>query len=529
MVVDREALVTKLNRKGLRADKGAVVLGSGTKYLLALVLLLAVGLVIQSVTHVNQIPSGGFQLAGDPLGAEGLSMPVVTGPTNATTAWYCSVSSTGTTASPPLLEIDNASKVSSRVEMFSSLATKRPIRKFTLGPYASFVLSPSIFGSSKSFSGVALVAKGGRVVAAESVSLGSQVVKTPCQTSPGFFWLVSGLYTLAKDAANVSIYNPFATPAVVDLSALTSSGAVVPGNFQGVIVDSGQTKTINLDQVIPPTANLAIVVRARSGRVVVGSLQTRSDRFARGVAVPQATIRPSTYWNFPYVRTSQSSSSEVTVVNPSSSLAKVRIKLVTSFNRLTSVLPGAHVTSLVETVPPFSTASVGLSGELAVPSEGVYGVQIRSLNSVGVGVSLSSALDFFGNMVFVEPYSTPIYSNNWLVVLTFRSSYLGSDPLAISLPKQAIDPMEVSTISTTSQNSSSSPGKSPLKRQSTAFKERIVQAPSVTPYTVVSSGVLDIDVKKVRPILIVRGASPLAIQPAYSANGSIGFLSVPIN
>jgi hypothetical protein len=105
MVVDREALVTKLNRKGLRADKGAVVLGSGTKYLLALVLLLAVGLVIQSVTHVNQIPSGGFQLAGDPLGAEGLSMPVVTGPTNATTAWYCSVSSTGTTASPPLLEI----------------------------------------------------------------------------------------------------------------------------------------------------------------------------------------------------------------------------------------------------------------------------------------------------------------------------------------------------------------------------------------------------------------------------------------
>ena len=499
-------------------------------YFMVLVVLVALGFLVDGVTKVNVTPPGDFSLAGDPLGAAGLSVPVATGPTGSTTAWYCTISNQGSTATVPTLDLYNASKVRSHVEIFTSISSGKAARRVTLLPYGTVTVPMSSFESKKHFSGVSVVAQGGRPVAAESVSFGSQLVKSPCQSTPGFFWIVTGLYTFARDSANVAIYNPFATPAVVDVSALTASGEVVPGNFQGIIVGPGQTTVINLDRVIPPTSNLAVVVRARSGRIVVGSLQTRSDKYARGLAVPQATIRPSTLWDYSYVRTSQSSSSEITVSNPSSTVAKVRVHLTTSFSNIKSTLPGAHVTSVLETIPPFSTVSVGLSGELAIPSDGVFSVKVRSLDGVGVGVALSSALNYFGNSVFVEPPSTPLYATRWLVVLSSISSFVPSNPLAVSLRASTIDPLVISSVSMFDQTSYLSK-LNMLKsvRSSTGTSHRDALAVDVAPYTVVSSGILNVKVNKVHPLLIVQAESPLVVEPSYSASGSIGFFSLPIN
>ena len=499
-------------------------------YFLVSVLLLTFGFAVEKVTKVNVVPPGGFSLAEDSLGAAGLSMPVASGPTNSTSAWYCTISNKGSTASSPSLEIYNASKIPSHIQIFTSLSQAKAKRTITMRPYATMSIPMTSFEQGQRFSGVTVVGQSGRPVVAESISLGSQVIKTPCQSTPGFFWMVTGLYTLARDAANISVYNPFAAPAVIDVSALSASGEVVPGNLQGIIVGAGQTRTINLDRVIPPTANLAVVVRARSGRVVVGSLQTRADKFAQGVAVPQTTIRPSTFWNFPYVRTSQSSSSAVTVSNPSASVAKVRVRLDTTFNKLTSALPGAHVTSLMETIPPFSTASVELSGELAVPSEGVFGVHVRSINGVGVGVSLSSALNYFGNSIFVEPPSTPLYSSKWLIVLSSISSFVPSNPLAVSLRTKTIDPLAITSVSTFNQSVLAAKLKV-LKgvRKPPNTVHGYSKAASVAPYTVVSSGILDVKVNKVRPLLLIQADSPLVVQPSYSPNGSMGFFSIPLN
>ncbi len=499
-------------------------------YFMALVVLIALGFVVDGVTRVNVTSDGSFSLAGDPLGAAGLSVPVATGPTKSTSAWYCTISNYGSTATEPTLDLYNASKVRSHVEIFTSLSSGKISRSVTMLPYGTVTIPMNTLENGKHFSGLSIVGQSGRPVAAESISLGSQLVKAPCQSTPGFFWLVTGLYTLAQDSANIAIYNPFATPAVVDVSALTASGEVVPGNYQGIIVGPGQTKIINLDRVIPPTSNLAVVVRARSGRIVVGSLQTRADKYARGLAVPQVTIRPSTLWDFSYVRTSQSSSSEITVSNPSSSVAKVTVHLSTSLNKITSNLPGAHITSLTETIPPFSTTSIGLSGELAVPSEGVFSVKVRSLNGVGVGAALSSSLNYFGNSVFVEPPSTPLYATRWLVVLSSISSFDPSNPLAISLRSNTIDPLVISSVSMFDQTSYLSKLKI-LKsiRRSSGSSRADASAVNVAPYTVVSSGILNVKVNKVHPLLIVQAESPLIIQPSYGGNGNIGFFSLPIN
>ena len=194
-------------------------------YFMALVVLIALGFVVDGVTRVNVTSDGSFSLAGDPLGAAGLSVPVATGPTKSTSAWYCTISNYGSTATEPTLDLYNASKVRSHVEIFTSLSSGKISRSVTMLPYGTVTIPMNTLENGKHFSGLSIVGQSGRPVAAESISLGSQLVKAPCQSTPGFFWLVTGLYTLAQDSANIAIYNPFATPAVVSGAGRIARGS----------------------------------------------------------------------------------------------------------------------------------------------------------------------------------------------------------------------------------------------------------------------------------------------------------------
>lgn len=460
-----------------------------------------------------------FTLAGAPLGSAGLSVPALGGSPYEESSWYCTWSlPTGVSPSSGDIGIYNASSLTSRIGVYSSLQRK-PLTQLRVGPWSVLKLPLSSYSKGQR-GGVVLLAKDGVTLANLQITQGAQNIQSPCQSSPGFYWLVSGVDSLSGDQGAVSIYNPFSAPAVVDVETLTQQGLSSPGAYQGIIIPPGRTQSIAMSGLFPPASNVSFEIRARSGRIVVSSSVLRQDQFANGLAFQTVTTRPSGYWQFPYVPNPQGSSSTAILTNPSAQEVRVELDLIRYPSPSSLALRLKIARRFIE-VAPASVSAVPLSTQFDIASSGSYALRIYVRGGTGIGAGMSSALpSSSGSPTFSEPTPTPLVSSRWLVL----EPHSGSVPpallgkVALSLPDKGSDLVEVSSQRLTTQVTPDALSALPLLPEGGPSQVLDLLRPAV-----LSAPALNTDA-----LYFVRASQPLAVSPVYSAADSSSFIAVPI-
>ncbi len=513
----------KRARRTLRRGVSQEARSRTWSYFVAIVLLLlgsfaVVGGFSHSVPNRFQ-----FSLSGAPLGAAGLAVPSVASTVGQESSWYCTWSlPSEVSLASSTVDVFNASPRQATVSASSSLSQKKP-KVVKVAPWSSLALTLKQF-SRGSTGGVTLVTVGGRTVASLQYSYGGHVEQEPCQVTPGFFWMSTGLFTLHGDTSTVAIYNPFASTAVVDVVALSDQGISAPSSLQGIVVLPGETVRVLASSMLAPTQAGGVEVRARSGRVVVGATVLRADQFASGLSFPPTTTRPSPSWEFPFVASTPGSESTVVLANPSDRSAS----LVLSVTPFSSKAPSSSASGVVAaptitrvTLAPASLLSVPLSASSGVPANGAFVLSVTDKSAVGIGAAVASNLAVAtSTSVFVEPDETPLTAKDWILEesagATSDTSVFGR--LAVELPVGGGDLMTISDRSITAQGGTSSVAVNPIVRENHGQELFNMQA----------SGVLALPPPGGSSVYFVRGARALALAPTYSTLSTESFLALPL-
>ena len=120
------------------------------------------------------------------------------------------------------------------------------LTSLTLGPHSAQVVVPQKEVKGNSFA-VAVQVNGGGVVGEE---VANSSAEAPCVGAGVTSWYASGFDTTVGSTADLSIYNPTATPAVFNISAFSPSGYSAPAPFQGLAVGAHDQTEINLGSQI---------------------------------------------------------------------------------------------------------------------------------------------------------------------------------------------------------------------------------------------------------------------------------------
>jgi len=132
------------------------------------------------------------------------------------------------------------------------------------------------------FAAVSVETDGGGIGVAESIVGGSTVggpvvLSSPCAVGAATRGYVPTGSTYHRSDVRLSLYDPDATPAVVDVSVSTGTGLTSPAAFQGVVVPATGLVVLDLRRWVPQISTLAVTAAAVSGDIVVGALESTSE------------------------------------------------------------------------------------------------------------------------------------------------------------------------------------------------------------------------------------------------------------
>ncbi|MHB8188850.1 MAG: DUF5719 family protein [Ferrimicrobium sp.] len=304
-----------------------------------------------------------FRVQGAPLGLAGLSESVVN-PRASSVSWYCT--------SPALLP--GVRKVSivvsnpmARVGSFQlERGTAVPRRVVRIRPYGQVSYR---FATKKAGFGRTIVASGG-LIATVNYAETSGVQVLPCQSSPSTRWILPGLYTLTGDRSLVEIYNPFGSPAVVDVSALTPQGKLSVSSGSGIVIAPESVYSVSAASIVAGQSGVTLVVTVKSGRVVASGIVSRQDSKVIGVAAVAAVSLATRSEAVPQLAVTGSNNIRILLVNPSSTPAVGEVRLAPYRGS------GAHFglgrLRRIErvSVPASSTVSVNISAQVSALNVG---------------------------------------------------------------------------------------------------------------------------------------------------------------
>lgn len=123
---------------------------------------------------------------------------------------------------------------------------------------------------------------------------------TPCATATSQNWFSAEGSTVLGDSLLITLFNPYASDAIVDLTFADEEGPRRPKKFEGRVVPARSMISLDISSVILRKKVVSVAADVRDGLVVMGRHQIYggqdSQRFGlvNGVAMPSA----STSWRF---------------------------------------------------------------------------------------------------------------------------------------------------------------------------------------------------------------------------------------
>jgi hypothetical protein len=130
------------------------------------------------------------------------------------------------------------------------------------------------------------------------------------------------------NSARLVLFNPFSSDASVDLVAAVDDGIRAPGEWAGLVVPAGTTRTIDLGEQVQRRDLFALTVTLRSGRVVAETVQTfvHDDEVA-GLRLQPGVPAPQSRWGFATGFTGRGAQEQLVVHNPGDETASVVVQV----------------------------------------------------------------------------------------------------------------------------------------------------------------------------------------------------------
>jgi Family of unknown function (DUF5719) len=289
------------------------------------------------------------------------------------TALYCTGLGTGPSAGRVVFTNLTSSSRTLAVSVASNTGGHEA-RNVALGAHASTSISPNTWVSG-SFFGVGAIVSGGGVVGAEVAANASAVA--PCSGSGVDEWYAAGFDTLVGSSATLSLFNPSATPAVVNVTTVTASGFSAPAPFQGLAVGPHAEVALNLGSQIVNTSNIGVHVSVLRGAVTVMGVQTSGATTSLNVG----QVALATTAAFPLVTTAANARAQVRVSNPNDVATQVTVNVA---------LSTYHIAPEVVEVPAFASGLVTITPNSAIPAAGFASLTLTSSEPVATALAVGA-------------------------------------------------------------------------------------------------------------------------------------------
>ncbi|HEY5092620.1 MAG TPA: DUF5719 family protein [Acidimicrobiales bacterium] len=256
-------------------------------------------------------------------------------------------------------------------------AGARYSRQALLGAHQSISIDPSARLQGNSF-GVGALISGGGVVGIEVTK--NDTGEAPCISTGVANWYGSGFNTTVGSSAELSVYNPTATPAVFNVVAYSAAGLATPAKFQGLSLGAHGQVELNLGTQIVNTTNVGVHVHVLRGSLVIVGVQQSGST----VSLNSGSSSPTTSAVFPQVTTEQGATAQIRFSNPGPRPAQVTLGV-----KLTTF----HIANQSVTVPAYGTELTTITPNPAIPAAGYATVQLRSSEPVVASLATGSGSD----------------------------------------------------------------------------------------------------------------------------------------
>jgi hypothetical protein len=237
---------------------------------------------------------------------------------------------------------------------------------FRLDAHSQAVLTLSKTGPA-GYAAVSVETDGGGVAVSESIrglqsAAGPALVSSPCTLGSAPLGYIPVGSTYGSSDVLVSLYDPDATPAVVNLSVSNGAGLTSPPAFQGIVVPAKGLAVLDLRRWAFQLSSLAITASALSGDVVVGALESTKElvSMATGSTGAHRVVRVHIIGNSLIVGSDQAVSQWVFTALQS------RVGVASTF----SVYDPGSKPVLVSVAPPGRTGAVAALSE-EIPAGGI--------------------------------------------------------------------------------------------------------------------------------------------------------------
>ena len=246
---------------------------------------------------------------------------------------------------------------------------------------------------------------GGGVVASQIVSGANGWTTAPCASQIASTWAFAGGATTSGNTLTLSLYNPAATEAVVNVSFLTEKGLITPQKYQGLEVPPGQLVEENVGDYVQGASTIATMVEAQAGGLVSSEFQQWSSGPTGGISLRLGSPSLSTTWRLAQTTAVPQSTVNLYLANPGQSPATATITLG---------LPSGTVVPHQVVVPPASVVAFAASGTPGFPQQTPYAVTVTSTVPIVVGRSVQ-APSGSPSPVWGSSSATTVVATHWLV------------------------------------------------------------------------------------------------------------------
>lgn len=253
----------------------------------------------------------------------------------------------------------------------------------------SRLIVPEKTATAAPYLGAVVELDGGQAAVEQVVSGSEGTSSTACATGGSTSWYFATGTTQESSTLSVSLLNPYADDAIVDLAFTTEQGQENPQDFQGIVVPAGSVVGIDLGSHLRRRAAIAATVTLRIGRVAAFETQTvqAQSAAAQATAVPGTVPWPrgttlvrgapvaGTGWFWPSGAASDGANEQYVIYNPGPTEAQVALQ---------ADLDQGGADPFQVSVDPHGVAVVATNGESRIPKGVGHAASLRSTNGVGV-------------------------------------------------------------------------------------------------------------------------------------------------
>lgn len=343
------------------------------------VALVAIALALGGVANAALRAPAGARPPGA-RGAPGTASPVASSVVSdgaTSSAWYCAgPMPIGTPGEAASIAVTNLARRALSGEIVVSAAAGGPpsTTKLRIDPGSESVTGLTRQGP-RSTSAATVLVDGSDVAVEELVHGSSGVSASPCTDHVSDVEYLAAGSTLGASNLSLSIFDPGATPAIVGVEFVTSSGIVSPPAFQGLSVDAGRLSVLDVGHYVPSKPVVATIVSATGGHVVAGASVVAVVAHAVMSSLTTGVPTTSRTWLMAGAPTGSSSMSTFNVLDPGDHAARVSLRLGSSSTSsvLEAVVPAHGVIALT----PGGDQAPGAMGSADVTSTGAPVVVAR--------------------------------------------------------------------------------------------------------------------------------------------------------